>query len=172
MSWESNKMWHCARTDVGKLAWVMSTWVRIPLSHSKSYQKATKTFAFIHEELEVEGNCLCLWWTGYALSYDVCSPAVHIFSWLPVNFSLPFKGTPQHLKEVIAHIQMLILMDSSPFGLLWCGVSKVKTLCNIWLCKVCYISQSVFFYLVPEKSPFTLWGIFLKLHAYSWVSHF
>lgn len=37
VSRESNKMWHCARTDVRKLARVMSTWAGIPLSHSKSY---------------------------------------------------------------------------------------------------------------------------------------
>ncbi len=99
---------------------------------------------------------------------------VHIFSsWLPVNFSLPFKGTPQHLMKVIAHIQVAILMVSSPFGLLWCGArSRGSFLCNIWLRKACGISPSVFFCLVPEKSPFTLWGIFLKLHAYSWAARF
>lgn len=105
---------------------------------------------------------VCLWRMGCTLPYDIYTSMIHIFSsWLPINFSLCFKGTPQHLTKVITNIQMLILMASKPFNLLSCGTrSRDSFLGNIWLRNMCSISPSVFFYLVPEKSPFSLWGIF------------
>lgn len=106
----------------------------------------------------MEGNCLCLRRAGCTLSYNAYASAVHTFTlWLAINFSLSFKGTRQHLRKVIAIVQMLILMVSKLLD----GVREVDSfLCNIWLRKACYISPSVFLRLVPAKSPFTLWGIF------------
>lgn len=80
---------------------------------------------------------------------------VHIFSsWLPVNFSLPFKGTPQHLMKVIAHIQMVILMVSSPFGLLWCGARSRDSV--IYGCAKRAVFLHLSFSASFQRSPLSL----------------